>query len=65
MTKRDRKRVEEGELRHSKKPDIDNLAKAILDCMRGIIFLDDRQVWAMDISKLYSEHPSWKIRIEW
>ena len=40
---------------HIKKPDIDNLCKAVLDAMNGIIYKDDSQVWKLTASKCYGE----------
>jgi len=39
---------------HTKKPDVDKLARAILDGMTGIVFLDDAQVWALAMTKQYA-----------
>lgn len=41
----------------SKKPDIDNYLKALLDSMTGIIFKDDGQVVECRARKLYSLKP--------
>lgn len=35
------------------RPDIDNLAKGIMDAMNGIFFEDDRQVVSLDVAKEY------------
>lgn len=50
-------------LQHIKKPDIDNLLKFILDCMNGIVFDDDCQVFAIKSEKVYAEHPCTLINI--
>lgn len=55
-----------GRLRHTKKPDRDNLDKAILDGLRGIIFRDDRQVCDGRIVKVVAavgEQPHVEIEI--
>ena len=36
---------------HTSKPDLDNLAKAVLDAMSGIVYLDDRQVAQLTLEK--------------
>lgn len=36
---------------HIKKPDLDNLAKAVLDALNGLVFLDDSQVVALHLEK--------------
>lgn len=40
-------------LHHTKKPDVDNLAKAIKDAMKGICYKDDSQVCRLSVSKVY------------
>lgn len=39
--------------RPTKKPDIDNIAKAFLDGMNGIVYLDDKQVVSLHVTKVY------------
>ena len=38
----------------TKKPDIDNVAKAFLDAMNGIIYKDDTQVIQLHVNKVYA-----------
>ena len=45
-----------GEL-HGKRPDVDNLAKAVMDGLQGVLFIDDGQVAALTTSKRYSLDP--------
>lgn len=46
------------------KPDVDNLAKNILDCMTKMSFWhDDNQITRLLINKVYSEKPMWVIGI--
>ena len=45
----------EGVERPTKKPDIDNIVKAVLDGMNGIVYLDDKQVVDLHLTKVYSE----------
>lgn len=40
---------------YTKKPDCDNLAKAILDSLNGVAFKDDSQVYQLNITKRYNE----------
>ena len=40
-----------------KKPDADNIAKAILDGLNGIAFADDAQVARLAVNKMYGEEP--------
>ena len=46
-----------GLTRPSVRPDIDNLAKAILDALNGVLFKDDGQVVEMKAMKCYSANP--------
>ena len=41
----------------TKKPDLDNVAKAFLDAMNGIVYKDDVQVIRLYVSKTYSIDP--------
>jgi Holliday junction resolvase RusA-like endonuclease len=45
----------EGLKRPTKKPDIDNVIKAFLDSMNGIIYVDDTQVVELHSTKVYGE----------
>jgi Holliday junction resolvase RusA-like endonuclease len=38
----------------TKKPDIDNVAKAYLDAMNGIVYKDDTQVIQLHVNKVYA-----------
>ena len=44
-----------GEIRHAKKPDLDNLIKQICDAMNGVVWKDDSQVVRIVSSKHYGE----------
>ena len=49
----------------SKKPDIDNLVKAVLDAINQVgIWEDDSQIAVLETSKTYSEEPGCTILIE-
>lgn len=54
----------EGSLKHTVKPDIDNLEKFVLDFLNGIVFQDDKQVISLKSEKLYSDTPKTEIKIE-
>lgn len=47
------------------RPDIDKLARAILDALSGIIYEDDKQVIWLSAEKRYSENPGADISIIW
>lgn len=50
---------------HIKKPDIDNCLKFCLDCLNGVLFHDDRQVYKVEAVKLYSDTPRTEIEVRW
>jgi Holliday junction resolvase RusA-like endonuclease len=50
--------------RPTKKPDIDNIAKCFLDGMNGIVYLDDKQVVSLHITKVYSETPAVEVMVK-
>ena len=47
----------ESPMHHVTKPDIDNLAKFLLDCSNGTIIKDDSQVFQLSASKTYDDEP--------
>tara|TARA_Y100001938_G_scaffold150865_1_gene243960 strand:- start:6401 stop:6835 length:435 start_codon:yes stop_codon:yes gene_type:complete len=53
------------EVLHTKKPDIDNLIKYVLDSLSGHngFFLDDNQIYTIYAEKLYSDKPRTEIMI--
>ncbi|WP_289020384.1 RusA family crossover junction endodeoxyribonuclease [Desulfobacter postgatei] len=48
---------------HTKKPDIDNLEKFVLDCLNEIVFNDDAQIISTTAGKEYAETPKTVIKI--
>ena len=54
---------------HMTKPDVDNIAKIVLDAMqRAGVLRDDRSVWELAIRKCYAagdEPPRTEVRIDW
>ena len=40
---------------YDKKPDVDNIAKAVLDALNGIAYDDDKQITSLVIDKKYGE----------
>lgn len=53
-----------GEEKPTKKPDLDNIAKAILDGLNGVAFVDDSQITCLMVSKRYSNKPLVSVAIE-
>lgn len=56
-TKRDRARISVGAFHPTKKPDLDNVLKAITDAMSGIVYEDDAQIVRITTAKVYSDTP--------
>lgn len=50
-------------VRHIKKPDVENCAKAILDFLSGLVYRDDSQVEELHLRKIYSLEPGVEIEI--
>lgn len=46
-----------GTIRPTKKPDVDNLAKAVMDGLNGVAWADDSQVVKVSIYKEYAKEP--------
>lgn len=52
-----------GMSKHMTKPDVDNVAKFYLDCLTGVVLLDDSIVFSLRATKLYSEEECVRIFI--
>ena len=48
---------------HTNKPDGDNILKAVCDGLNGIAYPDDKYLYSVSITKLYSESPRLEIRL--
>jgi Holliday junction resolvase RusA-like endonuclease len=46
-----------------KKPDVDNLAKCVLDGLNGVAYDDDSQVYSLTIEKYWSDEPRTEVII--
>jgi Holliday junction resolvase RusA-like endonuclease len=57
MPKDARLKAINGDLRPTKKPDLDNAIKVHMDALNGIIYKDDSQITKISASKIYSEFP--------
>mgnify|MGYP002514995471 CR=1 FL=1 len=62
-TKKMRLAMESNQVLPCKKPDVDNVAKIVLDALNGIAFHDDAQVCRLTVEKFYGE-PRVEIRIK-
>lgn len=56
--------MEIGEARPTKKPDIDNVMKIIMDGLTGVAYEDDKQVVEFRIDKFYDYEPKVTVLIE-
>ena len=54
----------ENSISPTKKPDIDNVVKIVLDALNKMAFKDDNQVTKIDVEKRYGEKEKIVIRIE-
>jgi Holliday junction resolvase RusA-like endonuclease len=52
-----------GDVMPTKKPDADNVLKAICDGINGIVFKDDVQVVNVSLSRRFSETPGVSVRV--
>ncbi|MGQ8967943.1 RusA family crossover junction endodeoxyribonuclease [Bacillus subtilis] len=56
--------AEQGLLRPSKKPDVDNYIKGIKDGLNKVIWHDDSQIVDLHVSKYYSQNPRIEIQVK-
>lgn len=62
-SKKIKEKMRLGEIKHTIKPDCDNLVKKPTDCMNGIVYLDDKQIYKLTAEKLYGENPRTEITV--
>lgn len=53
-----------GEIRPTKKPDLDNVMKAIADALNGIAYVDDSQIVTAEVRKYYDDTPRVEVVID-
>lgn len=51
------------ELRPTKKPDLDNVIKSILDALNKVAYHDDTQIVSLSMEKFYSDSPRVEVTI--
>ncbi|GBQ79513.1 Holliday junction resolvase RusA [Gluconacetobacter johannae DSM 13595] len=56
-SKKKRQAALDGSLRATGRPDVDNISKAALDALNGIVWRDDAQVDELHIVRRYAEAP--------
>lgn len=62
--KQDVQKMLENEISPTKKPDIDNIVKIILDAMNKFAFKDDTQITRLNVEKVYGTEEKVVITIE-
>lgn len=63
-SKKEKLEMLEGNISPTKKPDIDNIAKIVLDALNKLAFKDDNQITKLNVEKVYSEEEKIYIKIE-
>jgi Holliday junction resolvase RusA-like endonuclease len=61
--KADRLKMEAGGCWYNKKPDCDNVAKAVLDALNEVAWHDDKQIVYLKVKKYYGKEPHIDIEI--
>ncbi len=64
VNKKQRAEMLDGKIKHTKKPDIDNLIKSVLDALNGIAYSDDSKIIRVAAEKQYSEKPKTELIIK-
>ena len=64
MSKTRRMKAMRGDIRPGKRPDMDNIEKAIWDALTGLVWKDDAQVVDGTRCKFYSDNPSVEVTVE-
>lgn len=65
MTKSMRERALRNDFAPTKKPDIDNIAKSVLDALNGLAYADDKQVCDLCVRKLYGDEHGIRVTLWW
>lgn len=65
ISKKLRLNLIENRIGYLKKPDGDNIAKAICDALNGIAYKDDNQITKLEVQKLYGEEDKVLVEIEY
>lgn len=58
-----KQKMEDGEIRPTKKPDNDNVLKAVMDALEGLAYKNDSQIVSAGVDKFYSTKPGLMISI--
>lgn len=63
-SKKKREQMLIGKIRPTIRPDLDNIAKSILDALNGLAYIDDKQIVDLIVEKYYAISPSAAVKIE-
>ena len=63
-SKKEKDEILKGNISPTKKPDIDNIAKIVLDALNKLAFKDDSQITRLTIEKKYSDEEKIYVKIE-
>ena len=63
FSKSKRQLAMEGRIFPKVKPDLDNMAKAVLDALNGVCYADDKQVIAFSSCKKYGTEPRLEVEV--
>lgn len=63
-SKKAREAIKQGITKHTKKPDLDNMAKSVLDALNGLAYKDDSQIYSLTLYKTYDENPRTELIIK-
>lgn len=65
MPKKNLEKAYRGEINPKRKPDLDNVAKAVLDAMNQVVYADDKEVTEIRVSRHYSNREWLSVRVTW
>lgn len=64
LSKKKRLELIEEVINYTKKPDIDNIAKIVLDGLNGVAYKDDSQIYRLEIYKRYGYENKIIVKLE-
>lgn len=64
VSKKKREQMLNGNIRPTIKPDLDNIAKSILDALNKLAYLDDKQIVLLKVEKFYDVSPRVELMVE-
>lgn len=65
MSRAKRGKALNGDIRPQRKPDLDNVIKAVLDAMNGVVYRDDKEVTSVYLRREYSDMPHLEVTVGW